>query len=596
MAEAKRKLVAILAADVAGYSRLMGDDERATMNRLIVCRDVFRKHISDHEGRVVDTAGDSVLATFPSVVEAVSCAVNVQSDLGKSNAGAPEDRRMLFRIGVNLGDVFNQEDGTIYGDGVNIAARLEGLAEPGGIAVSEDAYRQVEGKTELVFQDVGEHPVKNIVRPVRAYRVLTNAQSTASAPAKGEAASERPSIAVLAFDDLSGDPAQEYFADGIAEDLITELSRFRWLRITARNSSFTYKGQAVDVRQVGRDLGVRYVVEGSVRKGGERLRITAQLIETDTGNHLWAERYDRDLADIFALQDEITETLVAALQVELGEVERARARRKPPNSLDAWEAFQRALWHLHQIDAENVSEGLRLLRRAIDLDANFAQAHAYLAFALFLEITFGYTTVPLDDLDHAFEAATKAVKLDDKEAMAHFAMGRLHTITMRYDSAETALRLAVDLCPSSALAHYGLAFLLAFSGRPEQSLGEFDTALRLSPRDPAAWAFYGSRCAANLFLGNYEDAVTDSRQAMQFPAAHPWPYFYMASSLGHLGRNVEAREALAHVSRMNPSYSLRTVLAALSPLDPNASRPLLEPLFEGLRMAGLNITDELGAT
>ena len=394
MAEAKRTLLAILAADVAGYSRLMGDDERATMDMLNVCRDVFRKHISDHGGRVVDTAGDSVLATFPSVVEAVSCAVDVQGDLVECNADLPESRRMLFRIGVNLGDVFEQNDGTIYGDGVNVAARLEGLADPGKIAVSEDAYRQVEGKTELVFEDIGEHAVKNIVRPVRGYRIIVDEQISSVASSKAPAISARPSIAVLAFENLSGDQEQEYFADGIAEDLITELSRLRWLQVTARNSSFTYKGEAADVRQVGNDLGVRYVVEGSVRKVGDRVRITAQLIDTGTGNHLWAERYDRDLSDIFALQDEITETLVATLQGEVGEFERERAHRKPPESLDAWESYQRGLWHLWRMNAKDMAEARRLLQRAGNLDPNFAQAFAALGFAMFLQVFHSFADSP----------------------------------------------------------------------------------------------------------------------------------------------------------------------------------------------------------
>ena len=318
MPEAKRRLAAILSADAAGYSRLMGDDERATMDTLNAYRDAFRKYISDHEGRVVDTAGDSVLAVFDSVVETVQCAVEVQGDLEGRNLDLPEDRRMLFRIGVNLGDVFEQDDGTIYGDGVNVAARLESLAEPGGINISGTAFDQVDGKLDLGFEYLGEKEVKNIAKPVRVYRADLDVGETRPRSAAATTEPERPSIAVLAFENLSRDPDQEFFADGIAEDLITELSRLRWLLVTARNTTFTYKGRAVDVKQVGRDLGVRYVVEGSVRKGGERVRITAQLVDAVTGNHIWAERYDRDLSDIFALQDEITETLVAALQVEVG--------------------------------------------------------------------------------------------------------------------------------------------------------------------------------------------------------------------------------------------------------------------------------------
>ena len=416
MAEAKRKLAAILAADVVGYSRLMGDDERATVAALNASREIFRTRVNEHDGRVVDTAGDSVLATFDSVVEAVQCANEVQTALGAQNQDLPDDRRMAFRIGINLGDVIEQDDGTIYGDGVNVAARLEGLAESGGIAVSEDAYRQVDGKTELGFDDIGEHEVKNIARPVRAYRVIENEDVELASPSKARA-SERPSIAVLAFENLSGDPEQEYFADGIAEDLITELSRLRWLLVTARNSTFTYKGSAVDVKQVGLDLGVRYVVEGSVRKGGERVRITAQLIDAATGNHIWAERYDRELSDIFALQDEISETLVAAMQQEVGEFERERAHRKPPGSLDAWESYQRGMWHLWRINAEDVAEARRLFQRAADLDPNFALAVAAWGYTLVVEVVRSYADFPLENLDQAMRLANQAVALDDKEAI-----------------------------------------------------------------------------------------------------------------------------------------------------------------------------------
>ena len=317
---------------------------------------MFHEHVAGHGGRIVDTAGDSVLAVFPSAIGAVEAAIAIQQDLASSNEPLPEDRRMRFRIGVNLGDVIEKDDGSIYGSGVNVAARLEGLAEPGGVTISEDIFRQVEGKIDLGFEDIGEHEVKNIARPVRAYRVGLDIGKAQPRSETATTAPERPSIAVLAFENLSGDPEQEYFADGIAEDLITELSRLRWLMVTARNSTFTYKGRAVDVRQVGRDLGVRYVVEGSVRKGGNRVRITAQLIDAATGNHIWAERYDRDLSDIFALQDEITETLVATLQAEVGEVERERAHRKPPDNLDAWEFYQRGMWHLWQINAKEANQ------------------------------------------------------------------------------------------------------------------------------------------------------------------------------------------------------------------------------------------------
>ncbi|MDP6952574.1 MAG: adenylate/guanylate cyclase domain-containing protein, partial [Alphaproteobacteria bacterium] len=357
MTDATRRLAAILAADVAGYSRLMGDDEAATVAALNAARGVFKRHIAAQGGRVIDTAGDSVLAVFDSVVQSVGCALAVQSELAEANAARPENRRMAFRIGINLGDVIAQDDGTIYGDGVNIAARLESLANPGGIALSGSAFDQVEGKLDVDFAFLGEKDVKNIARKVRVYQAALG--ESVAVPQRSETTS--PSIAVLPFDNLGGDGDQDYFADGICEDLITELSRLRWLAVTARNSSFTYKGKSVDVTQVGRELGVRYIVEGSVRRGGNRLRITAQLIDAASGNHVWAERYDRDFSDIFALQDEITETLVAALVREVGVVEQDRAHRKPPESLDAWETFQRGMWHCWKMTPDSVHQAEGIL-------------------------------------------------------------------------------------------------------------------------------------------------------------------------------------------------------------------------------------------
>jgi adenylate cyclase len=591
MAEAKRRSAAILAADVVGYSRLMGDDERATVASLNASREIFKAHVTEHDGRVVDTAGDSVLATFDSVVEAVECANEVQTALGAQNQDLPDDRRMAFRIGINLGDVIEQDDGTIYGDGVNVAARLEGLAESGGIVVSEDAYRQVDGKTELGFDDIGEHEVKNIARPVRAYRVIEKGDVQLASPSKARV-SERPSIAVLAFENLSGDPEQEYFADGISEDLITELSRLRWLLVTARNSTFTYKGSAVDVKQVGLDLGVRYVVEGSVRKGGERVRINAQLIDAATGNHIWAERYDRDLSDIFALQDEITETLVATLQGEVGEFERERAHRKPPESLDAWETYQRGMWHLWRMNAKDVTEASRLFERAVDLDPNFAQAFAALGHTVYLQVVFSYAASPLETLETALRFANQAVALDDKEAMAHLALGRVQALRGEYDTAIAELHTAIDLNPGSALARQGLGMALILTGQLDEAISGFDAAIRLSPRDPYVWGFYGLRAWARVLLGNYEAAVEDARRAIRQPAANYWPHGFLASALALAGRREEAKIALDKLLQLKPDFSPDDFMAVLSPLNPEALRPQLKTWIDGLRKAGLDIPDE----
>jgi len=583
----EQRLAAILAADVAGYSRLMEADAEATVAALEACRAVFRDHVESCGGRIVDTAGDSVLAVFASAIGAVEAALAIQDSLGERNAALAEDRRMLFRIGVNLGDVIEKPDGSVYGSGVNVAARLEGLSEPGGICLSGNAYEQVEGRLDVAFEDIGEHEVKNITRPVRAYKI--GSDSRAEPPS---AFAERPSIAVLAFENLSGDTEQEYFADGIAEDLITELSRLRWLQVTARNSSFTYKGQSVDLRQVGRDLGVRYVVEGSVRKGGERVRITAQLIDTATGNHIWAERYDRELSDIFALQDEITETLVAALQTELGEFERERAHRKPPESLDAWEFYQRGMWHIWQLNPKDLAEAFRLFQRAGDLDPNFAQAFAALAYTLFGQVALSYADSPIENLEQALRFANQAVALDDKEAMARFALGRVQMLRGEHDVAIAELRTAIDLNPSMGLAHYGLAFAFALTRQSEQAISECDTALRLSPRDPFVWAFYAVRALARFFLGNYEAAAEDARHAIRHPAAQFWCHAILASALALLDRREEAKIALDKLLEVKPDFSPDAALSVYSPLKPEALRPQFKTWIDGLRNAGLVISDE----
>ena len=584
-----QKLAAILAADVAGYSALMGDDERATVATLDAYRAVFRDQAAAENGRVVDTAGDSVLAVFPSTIGAVRAALAVQADIEARNEDLAEDRRMRFRIGVNLGDVIEKADGTVYGDGVNIAARLEALSEPGGLTISGTTFDQVDGKLDVGFEYLGEKAVKNIVKPVRAYRADLDAAVTQPTAAADTA---RPSIAVLAFENLSGDADQEYFADGIAEDLITELSRLRWLQVTARNSSFTYKGQAVDLRQVGRDLGVRYVVEGSVRKGGQRVRITAQLIDTTTGNHLWAERYDRDLSDIFALQDEITETLVAALQVEVGEFERERAHRKPPENLGAWEAYQRGMWHLCQFDAENLPEARRLLGRAIELDPGFAQPHAAMGFAEFISLTnFSSDTRP-DKLENALRFAGQAVALDDKDALAHFTLGRIRTMRGEYKSAISESNLAIELSPSLALAHYGLGVALWWTERSEEAIRALDTAIKLSPRDPFVWVSHNMRAVAHLSAGHYEAAVNDARQATRIKTSVYWPCSTLASALALFGEQKEAEEALDRLFQIKPDYTVESAIAGYSPLNPQALRPLLRPFIEGLRKAGLDIPEE----
>ena len=593
MAEAKRKLAAILAADVANYSRLMGADEEGTVAALDACRATFQQSVESHDGEVVDTAGDSVLATFDSVVQAVRCSVEIQKALAARDADLAEEQRMRFRIGINLGDVITKSDGTIYGDGVNVAARLESLAEPGGITVSGPVFDHAENKVPAEFEFTGEQTVKNIAKPVRAYRVITGTTPAASPSAHMSLTlPDKPSIAVLPFNNLSGNPDQDYLADGVAEDLITALSRVRWMFVTARNSSFAYKGQSPDVTQVGDALHVRYVLEGSVRKGGNRVRINAQLIDANSGTHVWAERYDRELLDLFDLQDEISETLVAALQGEVGEYERERAHRKPPESLDAWESYQRGLWHLWRWNAEDHLKACQLFRRSSEQDPNFASPVAALGYTLALRIHLSYTDSPREVLEEALQLANRAVELDDKEALAHHTLGRVQLLQGEFDAAIAELRTAIDLNPSLALAHYGLAMALFLSEQPTEAISEIDTAYRLSPRDPVIWAFFGLRALTEVFLRDYESVVADARRSIRYAGAAYTCHASLVAALAHLHKHEAAKVALGKLLEVKPDFRLNDVPASYSPLNPEAVRPLFETLFDGLRKAGFDTPDE----
>ena len=413
------------------------------------------------------------------------------------NADTPEDKHIVFRIGVNLGDIIVEGD-DIYGDGVNVAARIQEIADVGGVAISAIAHDQVEGKIEAGFEDTGEQTLKNIAKPVRVYRWTDATAAPASeAPL---ALPDKPSIAVLPFTNMSGDPEQEYFSDGISEDIITELSRFRSLFVIARNSSFAYKGQSVNVGKIGRELGVQYVVEGSVRKAGNRVRITAQLVEAATGNHIWAERYDRDLDDIFAVQDEVTNAIVTAIEPTLGSVERGRAHRKPTESLDAWESYQRGLWNVYRYAAQENAEAQSFFRRAIELDPNFAPAHAGLARAITTSVMLGFGADPASALGEARDTAERAVTLDGDDAFSHAVVGRVNYMLGEHDAAISACETALALNPNLAMAHFDLGEALIYSGRHEESIVEQDAAIRLSPRDPNLWGFLTMKAEAYMAM------------------------------------------------------------------------------------------------
>jgi adenylate cyclase len=585
----KRKLAAILSADVKGYSCLMGDDEEWTVHTLNTYKVVMSGLIQQHRGRVVAAPGDNVLAEFASVVDAVQCAVEIQQVLRAKNAMLPENRRMEFRIGINLGDVIEEGD-SIYGDGVNIAARLEGLAEVGGICISESAYQQIENKLPLRYDYLGEHEVKNIAKPVRVYRAQIESVAMAQRPL--EVASkermalplpDKPSVAVLPFTNLSGDPEQEYFSDGITEDIITALSRFRWFFVIARNSTFTYKGKTVDVKTVAQDLGVRYVLEGSVRKAGSRVRITAQLIDALTSLHVWAERYDRELKDIFAVQDEITENIVTSIGPEFLSAEMRRAQRRDVRSLDAWDYIMRAAFHHSRFRKEDVAEAQRLLRKAIELDPFNAEGFCLLAFTHLMQVQFGWSESADQSIQEAAKAAKNAIAKDDRDAWAHTAMGLVDLISRRYDDAIRRLKRAVQLNPSLANAYGALGQALTLAGESAEAVEQINKAIRLSPRDPFLVYWFAHLSMAVFTKGHYDVALQWGAKVLQENPSFPGGHRLMAAIYGQLGRIEEAQAALKELLLLMPGMTIEDVRKQVPFKDPVH----MERYLDGLRKAGL---------
>jgi len=580
----ERRLAAILAADVVGYSRLMEADEEATLTTLNAYRHVIDGLIVDHRGRVFGSAGDSVIAEFASPVEAVRCAIAIQLEIEGRDADLPEDRRMRLRIGVNLGDVMAEGD-NLFGDGVNIAARLEEIAEPGDVCISAKVHDEVAGKTDGVFIDAGEHRVKNITTPIRVWR--WSEAGGVGAPQRSDEAlalPDKPSVAVLPFTNMSGDPEQEYFSDGITEDIITELSRFRSLFVVARNSTFHYKGQSPKVQDVGLELGVQYVVEGSIRKAGNRVRITAQLVEATSGNHIWAERYDRDLEDIFALQDEIAETITAQIEPEVGYVERQRAHRKPPQSLNAWDSYQRAMWHLYQFTAQAAEQARTLFHQSISIDPEFAAPYAGLAYQQLYDVMNGFSEDFADSLRQAEDNVRRALGLDSKDALARFTLGRLYCLKCEYDRSLAELQTALRLNPGFAQIYHGIGFTYTVSGQPADAIPYFEKAIQLSPHDPHLTSFTAMRAFAYLTLRQYEKALESAEDSMRQPNAMVWPRLFRTSALGHLGRLGEAAQALAELLDYQSGLTCERVTELMyyhkNPDD-------LSLFVEGLRKAGL---------
>jgi TolB-like protein len=578
-ARVERRLAAILAGDVAGYSRMMGADEEGTLLRLNAHRREFLEpKIAEHRGRIVKRTGDGVLVEFASAVDATRCAVEVQRGMVERNESVPEDKRIELRIGIHIGDVII-EDGDIFGDGVNIAARLESIAEPGGICISDDVYRQVHGKLDANFQDAGERELKNISRPVRIYR-LQSGGGTVDAAAL--ALPDRPSIAVLPFQNLSGDPEQEYFADGMVEDIITGLSRIKWLFVIARNSTFTYRGRAVDVKQIGRELGVRYVLEGSVRKAADRVRITGQLIDSATGTHVWAERYDRKFDDIFALQDEITLSVVGAIEPSLRLAEAERVKRKRPDSLDAYDLVLQAQAGVYTRMPAPSMKALALLARALALDPSYALAHAYAAechHSIYLR-----GGLHEESRAASIRHAEAAIEYGQDDALALTFAGFVIGMD-KHDRAAafSAFEAALTISPSSAVTYIQGSVILALSGEAERAIEWAERGLRLSPFDPWRSSAFVGLAFAYFHRARYEDAVAAARKATQISPGFSAPHMLLAASLAKIGQADEAKAAAARVLELQPGFRYSRFLAGAG-----CTSPLAASLSEAFHAAGLS--------
>jgi adenylate cyclase len=572
----ERRLAAVMAADVAGYSRLMGVDEVGTLKALQAIRgDVIDPAIADHKGRIVKTTGDGLLVEFASAVDAVTCAVAIQGKMDGRKGS------IAFRIGINIGDIISDQD-DIFGDGVNVAARVENECAPGGVYLSGSAFEQVRGKTSFEFEDLGERPLKNIDRPVRLFAfkmghlLKTVADSSRPLPLPA-----KPSIAVLPFQNMSGDPEQEYFADGMVEDIITALSRFKWLFVIARNSTFTYKGRSVDIRQVGRELGVRYVLEGSVRKAADRVRITAQLIDAETSAHIWAERYDRAVHDIFALQDEITLSTVAAIEpsVRLAEIE--RARRKRPESLDAYDLVLRATPLVDTGMPEGALQAVPLLERALLLEPDYALAHGQTAFCN--EILYLRAGRREENRTRAIRHAHTAVALgpDDAPSLVYaaIAIGLVeHDRPLSLETFEAALAIS----PSAAWAYSWGSLILGWGGEAEQAIEWGERGIRLSPLDPWITAALHGISMGHFLRKRYEEAASAAQRAIRSKPGFSVSHMFLAAALAKLGRAKDANLAAERVMQLQPNFSSNGQCSAIGCVP-----ALAAPLIQALRSAGL---------
>ena len=632
----KRKLTAILSADAVGYSRLMGDDEEATIRTLTEYREAITAQVKQHKGRVVDSPGDNVLAEFASVVDAVKCAIETQKQITERNANLTENRRMLFRIGVNLGDIVEEGD-RIYGDGVNIAARLEGLAEGGGICISGTAFDQVKGKLEVGYKYLGEHNVKNIKEPVRVYRLLLEpdaagkiigekksklrqwkgaavavaamlilfaggliiwnfylSPSTLELTSEEKAATslpEKPSIAVLPFDNLSGDAEQEYLADGITENIITALSKIPEILVISRNSVFTYKDKPIKVQQVGQDLGVRFVLEGSIRKADNRVRITGQLFDSTTGHSLWADQYDRDLEDLFAVQDEITMHIASALQVELTDGEQAQVRLRSTNNLQAWGYAVKGYSLYERITEDDNAKARELFERAVELDPEYAWAWTMIGFTYFIDGRYGWQRPREESAKKVNEYAQKALKLDDSIPDAHALFANTYLWRGELDEAIEILEKSISLAPNAAENHAILGMYYRFDGRFEDSIRMTEKAIRLHPYYPD-WYLYNLEYDY-YYLGQHEKAIVLAKKHLKLIESRGgtdkfWQHLILAQNYIRLGKDEEARYHAAEGLRQNPEYTFKWERESSMYRDP----ALIEQQIDDLRKAGLTCEGE----
>ena len=577
----ERRLAAIFTADVAGYSRLVGADEEGTIDRLSAHRrELIEPKIAEHQGRLVKITGDGVLAEFASPVKAVRCAIDVQHGMAARNVDIPEGSRIEFRIGINLGDVVVDDD-DIYGDGVNIAARLENIAEPGSVFISRAVRDFVTDTAELVLEDLGERELKNIAKPVQVFRIAAPAQAVAASQAPAPAVPQKPSIAVLPFTNMSGDAEQEYFSDGMTEDLITDLSKISALFVIARNSSFAYKGRLVKVQEIGRDLGVRFVLEGSIRKSGNRVRITAQLIDAESGGHLWAERFDRDLTDIFATQDEVVEKIVRALAVTLTQGEEKRLGRRGTDNVAAYEAVLRARELLGGATRETVAQARAMYQRAIELDASYAVPHAGLAATAVSDYVSDWADDPGAELDQAERWARRALELDESEPFAHMALGHVLLWRRDHDGALAEFRSMIALDPNFAQGHSATGLALMYAGRAAEALEAFALSKRLDPHYPSIVLHYLAQ--ANFSLGNCGTAAKQLLERIARTPGTDSSRMMLAACYGHLGRVEEARAAWAELLKVNPDFSLEQRERVLPYKDPRD----FARIADGLAKAGL---------